>query len=97
MFPPIDALTKQGYDLTFGTSVIGHHLFLRLLYPLLVAAPTPGPARIVWTASFLHHQVPGGRLNYSTFTDGPERRRMGLYALYGEAKLAQNVKYSSFR
>ena len=89
MFPPIDALTEQGYDLTIGTAVIGHHLFLRLLYPLLLAAPAPGPARIVWTASFTHHHVPGGRLNYATFTDGPERRKTSMFMLYGEAKLAQ--------
>ncbi|RPD54182.1 NAD(P)-binding protein [Lentinus tigrinus ALCF2SS1-7] len=89
MLPPIDALTKQGYDLTVGISLIGHHLFLRLLYPLLLAAPAPDPARIIWVASFAHHHVPGGRLNYATFTDGPERRKTGLFLLYDEAKLAQ--------
>ncbi|RDX47105.1 NAD-P-binding protein [Lentinus brumalis] len=97
MLPPVEDLTAQGYDLTFGTNVIGHFLFLQLLYPLLVAAATPGPARIVWTASFAHYQVPGDLLNYATFTDGPERRnvRRGMFTIYAQNKLAQ-VALSSY-
>ncbi|TFK89005.1 NAD(P)-binding protein [Polyporus arcularius HHB13444] len=97
MLPPAEDLTAQGYDLTFGTNVIGHFLFLQLIYPLLLAAPAPGPARIVWTASFAHYQVPGDRLNYATFTDGPERRNVsrGMFDMYAQSKLAQ-VALSSY-
>ncbi|KAI0708181.1 NAD(P)-binding protein [Cerioporus squamosus] len=97
MLPPVEDLTAQGYDLTFGTNVIGHFLFLQLLYPLLLAAPAPGPSRVVWTASFSHYQVPGDRLDYATFTDGPERRnvRRGMFTMYAQSKLAQ-VALSSY-
>lgn len=84
MCPPADELTAQGYDLTFGTNVIGHHLLLRLLYPLLLASPsTPtssskspssfaasrGPSRIVWLSSDANYLAPRGRLDYGTFTE----------------------------
>ena len=91
MLPPVEELTAQGYDLTFGTNVVGHFLFLQLLYPLLLSAPAPGPARVVWTSSFSHYQVPGCRLDYATFFDGPARRNVkrGMFTMYAQSKLAQ--------
>ncbi|KDE03200.1 hypothetical protein MVLG_06291 [Microbotryum lychnidis-dioicae p1A1 Lamole] len=51
--PQVDQLTKDGYDLTFGTNVLGHYYFVKYLIPSLraSAASRGKPARIVWTAS----------------------------------------------
>jgi hypothetical protein len=37
MEPPIDMITADGYDLQFGTNVIGHRLFTGLLMPDILA------------------------------------------------------------
>ena len=95
MFPPPAQLTAQGYDATVGVNVVGHHLFLRLLYPLLVSPhsrpyPSPEPARIVWVSSCANYLVPG-RLDFSSFTDGPARQpqKLDTFAMYCQSKLAQ--------
>ncbi|KAI1784263.1 NAD(P)-binding protein [Ganoderma leucocontextum] len=95
MFPPPEQLTAQKYDATVGVNVVGHHLLLRLLHPLLVSpspspASHPGPARIVWTSSSANYLVPG-RLDFSTFTDRPARQpeKVDTFAMYCQSKLAQ--------
>jgi retinol dehydrogenase-12 len=47
-------LTKQGFELTFGTNHLGHYLFTRLLLDRI--KQTPG-ARIVTVSSASHYQV----------------------------------------
>ncbi len=95
MLPPVDDLSAQDYDLTFGTNVIGHFLFLQLLYPLLDSVShrpdSSDPARVVWVSGFANYLVPGGKLSYPTFTDGPARRNVkrGMFAMYAQSKLAQ--------
>lgn len=34
--PPISDKTVQGYDLQFGTNVLGHFLFTKLLLPTMI-------------------------------------------------------------
>lgn len=52
MTPPPGAVTVQGYDLQWGTNVVGHFLLQKLLLPLLIAsAKQTGEVRIIWTAS----------------------------------------------
>jgi retinol dehydrogenase-12 len=36
MVPPVDQLTKDGYDLQFGTNVIGHGVLTLEVLPLLL-------------------------------------------------------------
>lgn len=36
MNPPIDTKTANGYDLQFGTNVLGHYLFTISLLPILI-------------------------------------------------------------
>ena len=89
MFPPIDLLTKDGYDLQFGTNVIGHFLFTRELIPLLEAAAQTSPdktARIVNTssaASLLY------TLNFETFKDSPSRKKLSNQTLYSQSKFVR--------
>jgi retinol dehydrogenase 12 len=49
-------LTKQGFELTFGTNHLGPFLFTQLLLPRLRAS---GTARIVNVASRGHYRAPG--------------------------------------
>lgn len=49
-------LTKDGFELTFGTNHLGPYLFTRLLMPAIERA---GEARIVNVASAGHYRAPG--------------------------------------
>jgi NAD(P)-dependent dehydrogenase (short-subunit alcohol dehydrogenase family) len=49
-------LTKDGFEITFGTNHIGPFLFTRLLLPALERAPE---ARVVNVASVGHYRAPG--------------------------------------
>ncbi len=50
-------LTKDGFELTFGTNHLGHYLWTRLLQPALVTNDAAAPARIVNVASKSHYQA----------------------------------------
>ncbi|KAF7978162.1 hypothetical protein HWV62_1344 [Athelia sp. TMB] len=84
--PPIDELTENGYDLTFGTNVLGHYYLTTLLLPALTAAAASDPsfrARVVSTSSVGHHFH---GIDYAALKDGPERRKMGGQYLYSQSK-----------
>jgi dehydrogenase/reductase SDR family protein 13 len=49
-------LTKDGFEITFGTNHVGPYLLTRLLLPALVRA---GEARVVNVASTGHYRAPG--------------------------------------
>ena len=54
MAPPLDLLSKDGFDLQWGTNVVGHWYFATLLMPALlagVASSPDGHARVVTTSS----------------------------------------------
>ncbi|KAI0345469.1 NAD(P)-binding protein [Trametopsis cervina] len=81
---PIEQLTAQGYDMTFGVNVIGHWYFTELLMPALIAATVDGErARVVTTSSSANYLE---TLHWDTFTDTPQRRKMRLDALYNQSK-----------
>lgn len=86
MNSPIDQLTEDGYDLQFGSNVLGHYYFTTLLLPaLLEGAKTSGDghARVVNTSSSRHLM---GQLDFNTFKDGPARRKAGSAKLYSQSK-----------
>ncbi|KAI1790008.1 NAD(P)-binding protein [Ganoderma leucocontextum] len=88
MWPPVDMLTADGYDLQFGTNVLGHFYFTELLMPALIAGAKTSPdgrARIVTTSSSGAYL---GALNHGTFKDTPERRKLSKEDLYYQSKLA---------
>lgn len=72
----------------FGTNVLGHFLFLKLLYPLLAAASSPAAcARIVWTASSVNYYF-RPPIKYDTLKDSQARRTLGVTQLYCQSKFA---------
>ncbi|KAF7369180.1 hypothetical protein MVEN_00245200 [Mycena venus] len=90
MVPPIELVTSDGYDLTFGTNMVGHFYLTKLLLPSLLAAAAskPGAGRVVNLTSVIHYiAVP----NYHSFKDGPARRKMRLADLYSQSKWANAV------
>ena len=88
MIPPVDQLTAQKFDLQFGTNVLGHLLFIRLLYPLLVSTTTSAdPSRIVWVASSVQYYF-NPPINYDWITDTEVRRTKNPWFLYIQSKFA---------
>ncbi|GAA5907939.1 hypothetical protein JCM6882_001533 [Rhodosporidiobolus microsporus] len=98
LVPPTDELTKQGFDLQWGTNVVGHYLFSLLLLPSLRAsyASTGIAPRIVHTSSSAHANAPGSTgFSPSTFSGGAERDEtlkewggvLAPWSLYGQSKM----------
>ncbi|KAJ8591108.1 NAD(P)-binding protein [Rhizopogon salebrosus TDB-379] len=88
MVPPKDLLTMDGYDLQFGTNVLGHFYFTKLLLPTLLATAKSAPdgkVRVITTSSSAHTL---GGLNFNTFKDCPARKKLSIWELYGQSKTA---------
>lgn len=105
MATPIDSLTADGYDLQFGTNVLGmsplkamclaeplgccrtgHFLFTQLLLPTLISTAVGCDGvkgRIVNSSSGAHVL---GKLDFKTFKDSPERRKLDPQSLYAQSK-----------
>ncbi|KAF6745194.1 hypothetical protein DFP72DRAFT_824718 [Ephemerocybe angulata] len=83
MAPPVDQLTKQGYDLQFGTNVLGHWYFTKLVLPALLA---PSKATSGKTGRVIHTSSSGSllasTLKFETFKDHPSRTKAGTEYLY---------------
>ncbi|TFK74636.1 NAD(P)-binding protein [Pluteus cervinus] len=91
MVPPIDQLTAQSYDLQFGTNVLGHFYFTKLLLPTLLETAKAEPvfkARVVNTSSSASVM---GSLNFATFKDSPARQKLGTQRLYAQSKFGNVV------
>jgi NAD(P)-dependent dehydrogenase (short-subunit alcohol dehydrogenase family) len=78
MMPPY-GLTKDGYELQFGTNHLGHFALTGLLIRQLLA--TPG-SRVVTVSSNAHRT---GRIDFADLNSSRRYRRM---AAYGQSKLA---------
>jgi NAD(P)-dependent dehydrogenase (short-subunit alcohol dehydrogenase family) len=93
MVPPIEQLTEDGYDLQFGTNVLGHYYFTILLLPALLAGTITsgdGKARVVNTSSSTHMF---SNMNFDTFTDGLARKKAGTQTLYSQSKHVRVVHF----
>jgi retinol dehydrogenase-12 len=99
MAPPIDQTTADGFDLQFGTNVIGHHLFSVLLHPALRAGARTAPAalggaRVVHLSSVAAYAH--ASLDFASFVDGPARRRKGSSVLYLQSKFVCSSRVSRY-
>ncbi|MFO0553004.1 MAG: SDR family oxidoreductase [Polyangiaceae bacterium] len=87
-------LTKDGFELHFGTNHLGHFLFTMLLLPRIVQS---APARIVNVSSGSHYQAKGidfDRLRDSTrsITGLPEYEVSKLANVFFTQELAERLK-----
>jgi NAD(P)-dependent dehydrogenase (short-subunit alcohol dehydrogenase family) len=78
MFPPY-SLTKDGFELQFGTNHLGHFALTGLLMDTLLAVPG---SRVVTVASNGHR---AGRMNFSDLQSAKHYER---HSAYGRSKLA---------
>ncbi|KAF9221545.1 NAD(P)-binding protein [Gyrodon lividus] len=94
MFPSIEELTADGYDLQFGTNVLAHHYLTKLLLPRLISTAKSSPdgkARVVTVSSSAHMM---GSLKFETFKDTRARKKISTYRLYAQSKYG-NVVFAS--
>ncbi|KAG8876048.1 hypothetical protein FRB98_007478 [Tulasnella sp. 332] len=87
----------NGYDLQFGTNVLGHaHLTLCLISELEAGAKSSpdGKARVVNTSSIATYFNTAPWIRWGTLRDGPERRAMSTRALYCQSKFG-NLAFSN--
>jgi NAD(P)-dependent dehydrogenase (short-subunit alcohol dehydrogenase family) len=85
--PP--GLTKDGYELQFGTNYLGHALLAKLLLPVLEkTASKPGAdVRIITISSHGHMFAPKpDGIRFETVK--AEAQELGPYGRYGQSKLA---------
>jgi retinol dehydrogenase-12 len=81
MSPPAGTKTKQGYELQWGTNVVGHYLLQRLLLQLILAsAQENGEARIIWTSSDSSKWSPKPDGIYWDNINNTRQRPMSLYS-----------------
>ena len=86
MWPPITMTTKDGYDLQFGTNVLGPFYFTKLLIPALIAGVASSPdhhTRVVTTSSSSAYI---DTINWDTLKDTPQRRKASTETLYNQSK-----------
>lgn len=90
MAAPIDRLTKDSYDLQFGTNVLGHFHLTSLLLPALLASPSP---RVVNVSSIGHRITHSRGIQFETLK-GPKQGTwipilsfIERYKFYGQSKL----------
>jgi NAD(P)-dependent dehydrogenase (short-subunit alcohol dehydrogenase family) len=74
-------LTKQGFEMQFGTNHLGHYALTGRLFDALKAAPA---ARVVAVSSVAHRTTRGLNLDDPAF----ERTRYWHFDAYGKSKLA---------
>lgn len=102
MINEMDAFTVQGYDMQFGTNVIGHYLFTKLLIPLMEATaatlPPTDPVRVVELSSDAHLINPTTftLIDYNSLRGGKGRDKANGIQMYSQSKTG-NILVSKAR
>ncbi|MCJ1281102.1 hypothetical protein MMC26_000420 [Xylographa opegraphella] len=91
--PP--GLTKDGYEIQFGTNHVGHALLVKLLLPILLrTAQTPeSDVRVVMLTSLAFRMHPLGGIDIPSLRT-PRPGIFGHWIRYGQSKLA-NILFAS--
>ncbi|KAG6907099.1 hypothetical protein DXG01_010512 [Tephrocybe rancida] len=82
-------VTEDGYDIQWGTNVVGPFHFTQLLMPALLAAGgnSDDKSRVVFTSSIALSKD----INFDSLGDTPERKKVGADQRYGQSKLANII------
>ncbi|KAF1996216.1 oxidoreductase-like protein [Amniculicola lignicola CBS 123094] len=80
------ALTKEGYEIQFGTNHVGHALLTKLLLPTMLktASEEGSDVRIVNVTSMGHRMAPSGGIIF----DQKALEPLSTWRRYGQSKLA---------
>lgn len=91
--PP--GLTKDGYEIQFGTNHVGHALLVKLLTPLLDHTSATRDVRLVWNTSlgYKGHTKAGIHFASLNTTQTNITPVLGSWMRYGQSKLA-NLLYA---
>ena len=84
-----EQLTADGYDLAWGTNVLGHFYLTELLVTALAAGARTSAdqhSRVITTSSSAAY---GGKIVWESIRDGPVRQKMGPSHLYLQSKLVR--------
>lgn len=104
MFPGMDKFTSQGYDMQWGTNVLGPYLLTKLLLPTLettaAMASPEDPVRIIEISSSMHllniNSGPNLICYESLHGESPIRTYIGDLGLYSQSK-SGNILVSKAR
>jgi len=102
MNSPVDKITEQGYDMQFGTNVLGHFYLTKLLLPVLTTTAKNSPAgtvRVVNVSSIGHLVGAPEGIRWTTVSPNGNdalqaRKKLGSARLYGQSKLG-NILFSN--
>ncbi|KAK9447715.1 uncharacterized protein V1518DRAFT_438705 [Limtongia smithiae] len=89
MMPPYGSKTKQGFELQWGTNVLGHFLLNKYISSLQIATAATAPkgsVRTIWVSSIAHHVGPEpAGINFSdiNYENDPHA---GKWTIYGQSK-----------
>ncbi|KAH9059521.1 NAD(P)-binding protein [Lactarius vividus] len=101
VYAVVDKVTTQGFDMQFGTNVLGHFYLTKLLLPVLIATAKNNPAgtvRVVNVSSLGHQYVPPEGIKWATLGPGNDlleaRKKLNATKIYGQSKLG-NILFSN--
>ncbi|ORY60984.1 retinol dehydrogenase [Pseudomassariella vexata] len=88
------SVTKEGYEIQFGTNHVGHALLTKLLLPVLekTAAQPGSDVRIINLSSLAHEWTPKGGIALDKVKS--DMKETGTWERYGQSKLA-NVHFTT--
>jgi retinol dehydrogenase-12 len=93
MTPPAGSTTTQGYELQWGTNVVGHFVLQQLLMPLLIESAKHTQVRIIWVSSDASGMSPSPDGIFWDDINGTKTKRL-QFSLYAQSK-AGNVILAS--
>ncbi|KAK9450919.1 uncharacterized protein V1518DRAFT_425678 [Limtongia smithiae] len=94
MAPPIDSKTKQGYELQWGTNVLGHYLLNKYLSDLQLKTAKDamrGEVRTIWVSSIGHNFGPKPTLINLDDTNFERTPYRDTWVGYGQSKAGDIV------
>ncbi|KAH3682763.1 hypothetical protein WICPIJ_006270 [Wickerhamomyces pijperi] len=102
MQPPNGSSTKQGYELQFGTNVIGHQLVANLINDLILNTTKVHPGsnpRVIWLSSLAHSFSPSAtNVPHSAgltwdFKDSSKSKEITIYGQSKAGNVYQAARY----